>query len=530
MQTMSNNTLPIVWSVAGSDSSGGAGMQADLLTMSDLNVHVCSIISAITAQNSVAVQHVSAVDQDCFAKQLTALASDMPPKVIKISLLASQEQIKQLVAIINALKHEHHDLLVVYDPVILASANQQQLTPSALLPDIIEYLMPLIDVMTPNLDELAVFRSLLLADHVEPLDTIKAIKPVAQQLLLIGCKHVVVKGGHLPNDAVTDYWISHQQVVAFQQPRIQTPHGHGTGCVFASAIASFLAQRYTIEDAIVLANSYLHNALVKAQQQNYQLGVGADPLKPVGWPKQLRYFAQITQLDNQHLSPVITTPTSSFKPCDRHLLGLYPVVDSVEWLQFCLAKGVKTVQLRLKDKPLACIEPAIKQAVTLGETYKAQVFINDYWQLAIKHRAFGVHLGQEDIQQADLKQIAEAGLRLGISTHGYFELIQAIQLKPSYIALGHIFSTQTKQMPSKPQGLKRLTDSVSLVKQAHDIPTVAIGGIKLQNAADVLKTGVDSIAVVTAITQSAEPDKTIEHFNRLLLNHLVPNNYQECTV
>jgi hydroxymethylpyrimidine kinase/phosphomethylpyrimidine kinase/thiamine-phosphate diphosphorylase len=148
------------------------------------------------------------------------------------------------------------------------------------------------------------------------------------------------------------------------------------------------------------------------------------------------------------------------------------------------------------------------------------LFINDYWQLAIKHKAYGVHLGQEDMEVADLPMIADAGLRLGLSTHGYYEILRAQQLKPSYIALGHIFPTKTKQMPSDPQGLNRLGKYAALLA---DIPTVAIGGINLKRAAAVWKTGVGSIAVVSAITDATDPKIAIESFNAV-------KNSQECRV
>ena len=134
-------------------------------------------------------------------------------------------------------------------------------------------------------------------------------------------------------------------------------------------------------------------------------------------------------------------------------LGLYPVVDSVQWIERLLDAGVRTLQLRRR--------------------YNARLFINDYWRLAIKHQAYGVHLGQEDLQATDLDAIRTAGLRLGVSTHDDMEIDVALAARPSYIALGHVFPTQTKQMPSAPQGLEQLARHV---ERLVDYPTVAIGG------------------------------------------------------
>ncbi|WP_129992339.1 thiamine phosphate synthase [Rahnella sp. CFA14(1/10)] len=183
-------------------------------------------------------------------------------------------------------------------------------------------------------------------------------------------------------------------------------------------------------------------------------------------------------------------------------LGLYPVVDTVDWIARLLDAGVKTLQLRVKDLSDEDVEPAIIDAIALGKKYQARLFINDYWRLAIKHQAYGVHLGQEDLDTADLEAIRQAGLRLGVSTHDDTEMARAVAVKPSYIALGHIFPTQTKDMPSAPQGLKELARHIRQLNGSF--PTVAIGGISIERAPSVLDCGVGSIAVVSAITQAAD--------------------------
>ncbi|WP_159873704.1 MULTISPECIES: thiamine phosphate synthase [unclassified Raoultella] len=182
-------------------------------------------------------------------------------------------------------------------------------------------------------------------------------------------------------------------------------------------------------------------------------------------------------------------------------LGLYPVVDSVAWIERLLKAGVRTIQLRIKDKREADVEDDVIAAIALGRQHHARLFINDYWQLAIKHQAYGVHLGQEDLETTDLSAIRNGGLRLGVSTHDDMEIDVALAARPSYVALGHVFPTQTKQMPSAPQGLEQLAHHIG---RLQDYPTVAIGGISLERAPSVLDTGVGSIAVVSAITQAAD--------------------------
>lgn len=195
------------------------------------------------------------------------------------------------------------------------------------------------------------------------------------------------------------------------------------------------------------------------------------------------------------------TDSTPFAPTAQRL-GLYPVVDSVEWIERLLGVGVKTIQLRIKDRSDEQAEADVIQAIALGRRYQAQLFINDYWKLAVKHQAYGVHLGQEDLDTADLAAIKQAGLRLGVSTHDDRELARAVAINPSYIALGHIFPTQTKDMPSAPQGLAELTRHITDLQDRF--PTVAIGGISIDRVPAVLKTGVGSIAVVSAITQAPD--------------------------
>lgn len=220
----------------------------------------------------------------------------------------------------------------------------------------------------------------------------------------------------------------------------------------------------------------------------------------------------------------VNQDTIQFPTLSKPSLGLYPVVDSVDWIERLLNLGVKTLQLRIKNPAQDDLELQVKRAIELGRQFKAQVFINDYWQLAIEHGAYGVHLGQEDLEESNLKQLSDAGIRLGLSTHGYYELLRIVQIAPSYIALGHIFPTTTKQMPSKPQGLVRLALYQKLIDtipygSEFGVPTVAIGGIDLTNAGDVWQCGVSSLAVVRAVTLSNEPQKVIQAFGQIMAAH-----------
>ena len=495
---------PIVWTIAGSDPGAGAGIQTDLLTMDDLGCHGCTIISALTAQNSLSVTAVEAVSDTMLRAQIDTLAMDMPPAAIKIGLLTHRQQVALLTEKLAEIKGRTGCKLI-YDPVAIASTGQRMSSEN--MTDALHDLLPLLDLITPNLHEAA---SLAGMDLQTPADLVQA----AERLLQRGVGAVLIKGGHLSlsDRLCLDYFSNGTLSFWLAAPRLETRHGHGTGCTYASAIAALLAQDFVLEDAITLARAYLQQGLAKARS----VGKGPGPVAHTGWPEQIAYFPEVilpgsavaTELGLCWPKPIALANNTTqinqqpFAPCPQQL-GLYPVVDSVAWLERLLDWGVRTMQLRIKDPAHPELEQQISQAVALGRRYQARLFINDYWQLAIKHQAYGVHLGQEDLEQADLDAIARAGLRLGISTHGYYEIARALTISPSYIALGHIFPTRTKQMPSAPQGLRRLVGYAALLR---DKATVAIGGISLERVQSVLDCGVGSVAVVTAITEATDPE------------------------
>jgi thiamine-phosphate pyrophosphorylase len=184
----------------------------------------------------------------------------------------------------------------------------------------------------------------------------------------------------------------------------------------------------------------------------------------------------------------------------------YPVVDSLAWVERLARLGVGTVQLRAKDLPhveaLALVQTAL-QAIAGTAT---KLVVNDYWQAAIEAGAAHLHLGQEDLVDADVAAIRRAGMTLSLSTHDEDEFETALRHQPDYIALGPIFPTTLKVMRFAPQGLARISE---WKQRIGGIPLVAIGGISLDHAADVYAAGADSIAVVSDITQNVNPDARI---------------------
>jgi thiamine-phosphate pyrophosphorylase len=184
----------------------------------------------------------------------------------------------------------------------------------------------------------------------------------------------------------------------------------------------------------------------------------------------------------------------------------YPVVDSVAWVARLALLGAGTIQLRAKNLSDSDALQLVSDALEVIKGTPAKLVVNDYWRAAIVAGAKHLHLGQEDLAEADLKAIRDAGLTLGLSTHDDAELETALRAGPDYIALGPIFPTTLKSMRFAPQGIPKITE---WKKRIGDIPLVAIGGIKFEQAAAIFAAGADSIAVVSDITQNADPDARV---------------------
>ena len=184
----------------------------------------------------------------------------------------------------------------------------------------------------------------------------------------------------------------------------------------------------------------------------------------------------------------------------------YPIVDTVAWVERLAKLGVRTVQLRTKNLDTASARELIRDTLKVTDGTKCEVVVNDYWQAAISEGADHVHLGQEDLETADVSTIKKSGLTLGISTHDHEELAIALRHEPDYVALGPIFETTLKQMPFAPQGYARITEWKKLIGK---IPLIAIGGIKLEHVDDIFAAGADSIAVVSDVTQNQDPDRRV---------------------
>ena len=187
----------------------------------------------------------------------------------------------------------------------------------------------------------------------------------------------------------------------------------------------------------------------------------------------------------------------------------YLIVDSADWIEKLIPLGVKLVQLRMKNVPLEVLHQHIQRAKLVCKQFHCQLIINDYWKAAIEEKCDFIHLGQEDLVDANVEKIKKAGLKLGVSTHDASELNKALEAKPDYVALGPVYQTILKKMKWQPQGLEKVT---RWKKHVGDLPLVAIGGLNPERAKAVLEAGADSAAVVTDIAMNENPEDRVKQW------------------
>lgn len=281
--------------------------------------------------------------------------------------------------------------------------------------------------------------------------------------------------------------IAHPRAQAHLQARLAQAATQGFDIELAC-----LALGFEPDDAQLLAQAWLRKSARWGQAAWHD---------PSAWPGLLDDFdpQASRELDQ----------TQAHAPCPRRL-GLYVVAPTADWIARLVDLGVPTVQLRFKSDDPKAIEREVQLAIGHAQGSDSHLYINDHWQLAIALGAYGIHLGQEDIDGADFDAIRQSGLRLGLSTHGYSEMLRAARQQPSYLALGAVYATNLKVMPTLPQGPMRLARYASLVRDRF--PLVAIGGINYERLDEVLPSGVGSVAAVRAILDAPDPAKEVQRW------------------
>lgn len=470
--------MSVVWSIAGHDPMGAAGIQADLRVAMRLGVPLRTIIASFTAQNHERMHLCEAVSPAWLDAQWQALAEYERPQVIKLGLIADAKSLEQ----VRRLLQDTPETPLICDPV-LASSSGFAFADQKFLALYRELIYPRVTLLTPNRPEA---EQLLGFPVRTEADVIRAARTMRDQ----GVRAVLIKGGHSEGLDVLDYFDDGER--AFWLASSRKPGTfRGTGCALSTAIACKLATQNSLREAVVLGHAALQAALLASQgEQHSILRFGEGQPESLGRISYQGYF-----------------PSQAFASIDDGPLGFYPIVPDLSWLKRLLPTGIRTLQLRLKGLDEDACAAAIAEANALCRRADVRLFINDYWELSLEEGAYGVHLGQEDLDRLspeDCERLRASGLRLGISTHSYEEAARALSYRPSYIALGPIFATTCKSMAFGPQGLARLSEWRTL---CPDTPLVAIGGLKLEHAPEAMQRGADSVAVISDVLSHNDPEQ-----------------------
>ena len=262
---MGETRIPKAMTIAGSDSGGGAGIQADLKTFTALGVYGMSAITALTAQNTVGVAGVHDVPPEFVALQIDQVAQDIGIDAAKIGMLSNAGIIE---AVADSVRRNQIELLVV-DPVMVAKSGDALLQESA-REALIRHILPIAYVVTPNTAEVTVLTGC-------PVETMEDMQDAAREIFDMGPRHVLIKGGHMPGEIVEDVLFDGRAFHTFRAPRIDTKNTHGTGCTMSAAIAAYLAKGSSTVTAVEAAKSYVTEAI----RRSLALGSGHGPLNHV---------------------------------------------------------------------------------------------------------------------------------------------------------------------------------------------------------------------------------------------------------
>ncbi|MGM9480189.1 bifunctional hydroxymethylpyrimidine kinase/phosphomethylpyrimidine kinase [Roseateles sp. NT4] len=451
---------PILWSIAGLDSGGGAGLSADQRAADAAGVHLCPVAAALTAQNSIAVEALFPVSAERLDAQLAALANDLPPAAIKTGLLGGVEQLRVVVCWVDHLR-ERAPVALVVDPVLRASTGAN-LANEALLRAYREELLPRASVVTPNQRE----ATRLVGEGSAPAQ--------ARALQALGVDAVCITGGDGDGPLALDWLAAEHASGWLALPRRAASNNHGTGCTFATALAAALARGFVAADAAVIAKMLTTSGLRDAVAAP---GAGPGPVRPdAGF---IRDTGLLPALFDDEAPPTCWPVPGRGSPAVE---GVYGITDSGAHAARLFQAGLQTVQLRVKrgtDESESAWQARLRAEIEAARRSGATLVVNDHWREALAMGVDFIHLGQEDLlalsakDRRDLADARASGLRLGLSSHSLWELARARAWSPDYIACGPVWPTLTKAMPWRPQGLHNLAWWAAMAPA----PVVGIGGV-----------------------------------------------------
>lgn len=475
----------VALTIAGSDPSGGAGIQADLRTFTALGVAGLSVITALTVQNSQGVQSVHPIAPDVLEAQQEAILSDTRPDAVKIGMLGTADHVH----VVAAALRKFSLLNVILDPVLASTGGVPLLDRSgwqALLTE----LLPLCDLVTPNTQE----AELLTGLAVEDADT---AQQAGERLLSFGARGVLIKGGHLPGEP-TDWLIRRDGVlVEYPQERILTPHAHGTGCLLSAAIAARLAHgdelRLAVHGAKITLTEALRHPVILGQGRGYP--DVAEAVRILGSVAGRTHGERLARLHGLYVL------TDSTLRTDR---GAELIAETA------MENGAEVVQLRDKGLLTPQLAALARQLNQKARATDKLFIVNDRVDVALASDADGVHLGPGDMEPKDARRLLGPDKLVGVSVSTQEEAAAAAPYA-SYFGVGAIFGSTTKGDAGAPIGVQRIRE----IKNAFPtFPVVAIGGINPGNIALVAQAGADAAAVISAVVSAPDMAAAVRDLRR----------------
>eukprot|EP00873_Tetraselmis_striata_P014891 jgi/Tetstr1/435155/TSEL_002612.t1 len=467
--------VPRALTIAGSDSGGGAGIQADLKAFLANGVFGMSAITALTAQNTQGVQGVFAVEPAFVTQQMDSVLGDIGAGAVKTGMLPSADVIRAVAA---ALKRHGAPALVV-DPVLISTSGDS-LAEDGVGAVMISDLFPLATIITPNMDE----ASVLLGGR--PVTTMEEMKKAAAELHKFGPQYVLLKGGHLKGSTAVDVLYDGHEYREYANQFIPTGNTHGTGCTLAAAIAAELAKGASPPAAVARAKGYLSQALARSAT----LCIGNGSQRPFNHGFATADWALMDNRSAVDYSVYAVTDRACNAAAGR---------SAVEAAAAAIDGGATVIQLREKDIGGGEFSELARRVIAIARPRGVPVLINDRIDVALAAGADGVHVGQSDIALADARRLLGSTAIIGISAGTVAEAVAAADGGADYVGVGALYPTATK-----PDADHIGLDALAEVRAAVRLPIVGIGGVTAGNAAAVVGAGADGVAVVSAIF--AAPD------------------------
>jgi len=464
--------IPTVLTVAGSDSSGGAGIQADLKAIAACGGYGASVITALTAQNTLGVRAAEAVHPHLVRAQLEAVFDDLDVRAVKTGMLATAA----LVEVVAEVLHARRPSSIVCDPVMVAKSGHRLLAADA-VEAVRRRLAPCATVLTPNIQEAEVLAG-------RPVRTLEEMADAARALLALGPAAVLIKGGHLEGPRAVDLLVSADGVRVFEAERLPARHTHGTGCTYAAAIATFLAWGHALPAAVARAKAFVTEAI----RHGFAVGQGIGPTD-VFW-------------DRVRPVPAAADPVGRLHVLSHPGDGL---------VRLAAEEGADVVQVRDKGRSTTAERvAAVREALAAARPRGVRVVVNDRADVAAGAGADGVHLGRHDLAPEVARRLLGPRALVGGTANSLEEALAWAGRPVDYLGVGPVFGTQTKENPAPALGL----DGLAAIARATRIPVLAIGNVTAERVADVLAAGAHGVAVSSAVAHAADPRQAVRALRR----------------